>query len=120
MSLDIELVITANDFPFKETVFETNITRNLIPMAEHSELYIPLWKPHLLLHRKKQQQNELYAKDIISHLEKGLTQLKERPFYFKKYNASNGWGKYKQFVPTMEAYLAACKKHPNALIEVQG
>ena len=51
-------------------------------------------------------------------LEKGLSDLKERPDYFEQFNASNGWGLYKHFVPFVEKYLEACKEYPDAKIEV--
>jgi hypothetical protein len=58
------------------------------------------------------------ASDIIPILEKGLADLKERPEHFEQFNASNGWGLYKNVVPFVENYLTACKENPDAIVTV--
>jgi hypothetical protein len=50
--------------------------------------------------------------------EVGLNDLKKRPLHYKNFNAPNGWGTYKHFVPFVEKYLNACKEHPDATIDV--
>jgi hypothetical protein len=47
-----------------------------------------------------------------------LERLKAKPDYFAQFNPSNGWGSYKDFVPWVEEYLAACEAHPNAKVRV--
>lgn len=93
-----------------EEVYWANITHNLTKMADKAGIYEAIWRPENI--------NATKAKDIIELLEKGLADLKERPNYFEQFNASNGWGMYKHFVPFVEKYLEACKEYPDANIEV--
>ena len=118
MSLDLELVrekwISYDEGKTHEketeTVYETNITHNLGLMAEEAGIYQALWRPEEI--------NKKKGKDIISMLEVGLSDLKERPDHFKKFNSPNGWAMYKHFVPFVENYLEACKEYPECLIDV--
>jgi len=108
MSLDFCLGYK-NDGHYNE-VFDKNITHNLGKMAEKAGIYKVLWRPD--------EHNFVNASDAIDILEKGLKKLKDNPDKFKKYDSENGWGLYIHFVPFVEAVLEACKKYPNALIEV--
>lgn len=112
-----------------QDVYWANITHNLGQMANKAGIYEALWRPYRLKESydvpedyeaeiKFEKENETVAKDIIILLEKGLTDLKARPEYFKIFNSSNEWGMYKHFVPFVEKYLEACKKYPDAIIEV--
>lgn len=94
----------------KEQVYWANITHNLNIMAEKAGIYKALWCPEDI--------NKINAGEIIELLQTGLKDLKERPEYFKQFNAPNGWGLYEHFVPFVEEYLKACKKYPDAIIEV--
>ena len=113
MSLDISLHIDVDTGGKKKEricLYDDNITHNLGKMASEAVLYEYLWRP---------EQVYVYrAKDLILPLTEGLRLLKEFPDHFKKFNASNGWGMYEHFVPFVENYLEACKKHPKAMIEV--
>lgn len=91
-----------------EQVYWANITHNLIKMATQAGIFEVLWKPEEI--------GKIKASEIIEVLEKGLSDLKARPEYFEKFNASNGWGMYKHFVPFVEKYLEACKMYPDANI----
>jgi len=93
-----------------EEIFSANITHNLNTMADKARIYEALWRPEEI--KAKQ------AKDIIPILEKGLKKLKEKPEYFKQFDAENGWGTYKDFIPWVENYLEACKEYPEAEIYV--
>jgi hypothetical protein len=104
MSLDVML------FKNKKCVYEANITHNLGEMADKAGIYYALWRPEEI--------NKIKAKDIIELLEKGLSDLKSRPEYFKQFNSSNGWGMYENFVPFVEKYLQACKENKTANIEI--
>jgi hypothetical protein len=73
-------------------------------------IYQCLWRPEELGITKAEQ--------LIEPLEKGLDDLKARPEHFETFNASNGWGMYKHFIPFVESYLNACKAHPDANVEV--
>ncbi len=105
MSLDFSLT------RIQETeVFWKNITHNLGTMADKAGIYYALWRP--------EEKGYKIASDIIPILEKGLADLKARPKYFEKFNASNGWGTYEHFVPWVEEVLEGCKEFPDAKISI--
>lgn len=91
-------------------VFDSNITHNLTEMADKAGIYYALWRP--------EEKGYKIAKDIISILEEGLKNLKEKPDMFKKYSSPNGWGIYEHFVPFVEDVYKNCLQYPNALIKV--
>lgn len=93
-----------------EMLYDANITHNLNTMAGEAGIYKHLWRPEEI--------GATTAKDIIEGLSLGLTDLKNRPEHFKKFNSSNGWGMYKHFVPFVEKYLDACKENPEAVISI--
>jgi hypothetical protein len=113
-----------------EEVYWANITHNLGKMADEAGIYEALWRPYQL--RDDFKEFELYAddeyefeekciikaSDIIEVLEKGLADLKARPKHFEKFNSSNGWGMYHNFVPFVERYLDACKENPECIVKV--
>lgn len=111
-------------------VFAQNITHNLNEMADQAGLYDVCWRPHRLRddydipegdHEGEwefEDSVEVKAGDLIKRLEKGLKALKDNPEHFKRYNASNGWGVYENFVPWVERYLEACKEYPDAVVRV--
>ena len=68
--------------------------------------------------KRFEDENKVFAKEIIEILEKGLKKLKSRPEYFKRFDSPNGWGTYKYFVPFVEKYLKACKEYPEAIVRV--
>ena len=94
----------------RPTFFSANITHNLGKMAEEAGIYKHLWRPEEIKITK--------ASQLIGPLRAGLKKMKANPTRFKKYDASNGWGTYKDFVPWIEEYLAACEKTPDATIKV--
>ena len=123
MSLDVYLIgeekrveCTCNDCGHKhfknekEILFDANITHNLNKMADEAGIYEALWRPEEIGATK--------AKDIIDKLVLGLDLMKKDPEHFKKFDASNGWGKYEDFVPWVEKYLNVCIENPDATIEV--
>lgn len=108
MSLDITLKDPTATYD--ATLYETNITNNLVTMADRAGLYDAIWRPDSI--------GAKTAKEIIEPVNKGLKALIDKPDYFKQFNAPNGWGKYRTFVPFVSQYLEALKKYPDALIEV--
>ena len=58
------------------------------------------------------------AAQLVEPLEKGLALLRSDPERFRKFNASNGWGKYEHLVAFVEEYLGECRKNPDADVEV--
>lgn len=105
MSLDIRLEkrITAS-------VYDTNITHNLVNMAMKAGIYKFIWCPESL--------GLTRAGQLIKPLEKGLSKLKRRPRYFKQFNPENGWGNYDILVDFVERYLDACLSNKTARVKV--
>lgn len=89
-------------------IFSRNITHNLGKMASEAGIYEALWHPD--------RKGWKIASDVVEVLEKGLTDLKSRPDFFKTFDSPNGWGIYEHFIPFVEAVLAACKNNPAATI----
>lgn len=105
MSLDVTLMAVR-----RTEVFSSNITHNLNKMADEAGIYHACWRPDEIGIKK--------AGDLIPLLEKGLADLKARPEHFEQFNAENGWGLYKHFVPWVEKYLEACRDYPDAEVSV--
>lgn len=114
----------------RRVLFHQNITHNLNEMADKAGIYEALWRPHRLKEGynipendheaewKFESETTTLAKDITPIIEKGLADMKARPEYYEQFNASNGWGLYKHFVPWIEKYLEACIEYPDAIVEV--
>lgn len=100
----------SHKYTAKDELYWANITHNLNSMAEAAGIYTACWRPD--------EGNFKKAKDIIEPLRAGLAALKADPEKFEKYNASNGWGLYENFVPWVEKYLAACEEYSEANIRV--
>jgi len=105
MSLDVNLIETQT-----VNVYWGNITHNLVDMAKAAGIYKHLWKPETI--------GIKHAHQLISPLTEGVELMKKNPAKFKQFDAPNGWGTYDDFVPWIEAYIAACMQNPNASIEV--
>ena len=93
-----------------EEVFDADITHNLSLMAEDAGIYQAIWHPEEI--------GATHAKDISALVKAGLEKLKSDPKHFKKFNASNGWGKYEDFVSWVEEYLKALEEYPEAEIGI--
>lgn len=108
VSLDVWLQVAVDTGG--PTLFEANITHNLNKMAEAAGIYNQLWRP---------EEIGIYeAAYLIKPLEEGLSLLLSNPEYFKTFDAPNKWGVYDDFVPWIERYLDACRKHPAAHVHV--
>ena len=105
MSLDVYLTLDNGD-----EVFDANITHNLNTMAEEAGIYKHLWRPEELGITK--------AKDLIEPIAEGLAKMACNKSHYEQFNASNGWGLWKHFVPWIEKYLDACRKYPDANVTV--
>ncbi len=114
----------------REGVFSANITHNLGKMAAEAGIYEALWRPHRLKPDYNAPEDDYTAEmrfentcvtkasEIVPIVEKGLADMIARPSHYKQFDADNGWGKYKDFLPWVANYLEACKEYPNAIIEV--
>jgi len=105
MSLDVTLTKVQ-----PTEVYWANITHNLNRMAEAAGIYKELWRPEEIGITK--------AAQLIDPLRAGLERLKADPEKYEAYNAANGWGMYKHFVPFVEKYLQACIDNPDADVSV--
>jgi len=105
MSLDVTLTAVR-----PTTVYDSNITHNLGRMAEEAGIYQHLWRPEEI--------GITTAAQLIEPLSAGLALLKSDPARFEAFNAPNGWGLYKHFVPFVEEYLGACREYPDATVSV--
>lgn len=92
------------------SVYDANITHNLGKMANAAGIYEIVWRP--------EENGITTAEQLIEPLEKAIADMKARPEYYEQFNSPNGWGTYKNFVPWLEKYLAACKEYPDAVVEV--
>jgi hypothetical protein len=101
MSLDIYLL------EGEEAVFETNITHNLAKMAIEAGIYDALWGA-----------DGKQAGELLKELSEGLHRLNGNPEHYKLFDAENGWGTYKDFVPFVDEVLGKFLKHPFAIVSV--
>lgn len=105
MSLDVYLSKVQD-----VVIFDANITHNLNKMAEAAGIYKHLWRPDEI--------GITTADQLIAPLTDGLARLQADPTKFKKLDAENGWGIYKDFVRFVERYLHACEADPDAKVKV--
>lgn len=122
MSLDISLYSEAKEVPCecsncgnthvrtdRSQLFDANITHNLGTMADEAGIYKHVWRPEEIGITK--------ASQLIEPLRNAVTLMKADPPRFEKHNSPNGWGLYKNFLPWLERYLAACEAYPDATPE---
>ena len=118
MSLDITLyypVVTDDPDDYMHEVWEYNITHNLGKLASALGVYKVIWRP------EETDGVIEKASDMIEPLEHAIEMLGDTTDdhrRFRKYEPDNGWGTIDGFLNFMKAYLAACQRYPNALIEV--
>ena len=123
MSLDVDLVGETVEVPCccdrcghehaikqEERLFSSNITHNLGAMAKEAGIYQHLWRPEEIGITK--------ARQLIEPLRAGIALMKSDRERFEKRNAANGWGTYRNFVPFVDGYLAACEDHPDTNVRV--
>ena len=79
-------------------------------MAREAGIYEVCWRPDEIGITK--------AAQLIEPLRKGIELMRSDPDRFLKYNPSNGWGHYDDFIPWLECYLEACKANPDADVSV--
>lgn len=96
--------------PEPPVIYESNITHNLIHMAEAAGIDKPVWYP--------KESGIKTAADLIPHLERGIAWITNNPEEAKKFDAPNGWGTSTQFLSWLSRYLEACRASPEATIEV--
>lgn len=111
MSLDITLymdVDTGGTEPHRLCLFDGNITHNLGKMAREAGIHQTVWYA-----------NEYECAGLlIDPLREGLTKMVANPEYYQKFDSSNGWGTYDDFVPWLQSLYDACVANPKAMIHV--
>lgn len=115
MSLDVYLTTPACEHCGRSgrdggELFSANITHNLNRMAEEAGIYQHVWRP--------EEVGITHARQLIDPLRAGIALMKADPGRFRQHDADNGWGRYDDFVPWLERYLAACEMYPHATVEV--
>ncbi len=111
MSLDIDLCVyvdTGGSEPHRIELYTTNITHNLNKMAKELGVYKPLWHGEGIVD----------AASLIPVLVGAIRLMEVDPSYYRGFDAPNGWGTYKDFLPWLRALLAACVEHPAAVVEI--
>lgn len=110
MSLDISLDIEVDTGHKVRTfrVFEANITHNCGRMANEAAIYHFIWRPETC--------NVKVAGDLIQPLQNAIKSMEEAPKRYIAFNAENGWGTYKDFLPWLKDYLQACIEYPEAKV----
>jgi hypothetical protein len=94
----------------QDQLYHGNISHDLIEMAEEAGIYEIVWRP---------EENGIEtAVSLVLPLQIAISDMRENPAKYKALNASNGWGLYENFLPFLQVYLDACKKHPDAVISV--
>ena len=93
-----------------KVVYESNITLNLNTMADAAGMYYHLWRP--------EEVEVTTARQLIQPLHQGLAVLRSDPERFRRFDASNGWGRYDDLVRFVESYVRACEEYPDATVSV--
>ena len=91
-------------------VFNANITSNLYRMAIEAGVGDELWNPYELDISK--------AGQLIEPLNNAIADMEHRPSHYQKFDAANGWGTYKDFLPWLKRLYDACKEYPNSTVEI--
>ena len=109
MSLDIYLRYPINHRRIDDIeIFHDNITHNLTKMAEACDIYTQLWR---------QENTDIkYARDLKPHLKQAIRKLKADPYYYKTFDAVNGWGSYELFLDSLCKLFIACVKFPDCKV----
>ena len=89
---------------------DINITHNLTQMAEEAGIYKWMWRVDELGIKS--------AQELIVPLQMGLDRLLNDPEKYRQYNPENGWGTYEGLVAVVRDLIEACKKYPEAEVEI--
>lgn len=92
------------------TVFHANITHNLGAMAGALGVYRQVWRPD--------EEGIEHAGELVEILNWAVTELRDNPEFYKRYNPKNGWGDYDGLLDFLTKYAEACAKWPQAEIVV--
>lgn len=90
-------------------VFDTELTDNLILMAQEAGIYEYLWEPGW--------DNVMTAEQLARKLPEGISDMVRCPNMMESLNPSNGWGTYEELVPALFELMMACRRYPTAIIK---
>lgn len=111
MSLDFSLYIdidTGGKQLHRVYLYDGNYTHNVTPMWRKCFVYGALYNS-----------DGNHAGAIIDCLRGGYELMQANPQEYLQLNPSNGFGDYQSALKFLGEVLAACEKHPKAIIEVQ-
>lgn len=94
----------------EDSEFITCITYNLSQMMDECGIYEHLIEKGIQLSHK--------TDEFIKPLHESIKRLESDPEYFRKFNASNGFGKYEDLVRSLKQILEACKDNPGEILKV--
>jgi len=96
--------------PKKDRVFSRNTTHNHTGIASAVGCYKACWRPD--------ENGITKARQLVEPLEAALTLLVNNPQDYKHLEPDNGWGSVAYFTEFVREYLAACREHPDADVDV--
>lgn len=110
-------------------VFHWNVTHNLTNMASNlnitwciinngvktytATLYDILWQPHKVFNK-----DVITLGDLLKPLYMAFNELLLSEEKLSKFNPTNNWGSYEDFITLLPNYIRACKKWPNAIVTI--
>ena len=107
MLVGLTIILTIKESSEEEKqVFFSNITGNLSAMVYAAGLYGILWEPNKL--------GFTQAGQLVQGLEGGLLNIVRYREHLETFNPHNCYGSYQTLLSSIEKYLKACKKYPNA------
>lgn len=113
MSLDVYIYDKDPDligYDDSNELYWANITHNLNKMAMEAGIYDVLWDA--------EEKGYKYSKDILPILTDGFCKMLKDPKHYKKFDSSNGWGTYDDFIDWIFSYIKALTDYPNGLIRI--
>jgi hypothetical protein len=98
--------------PHTMTVWELNVTHNLVPMARALGVYEAIWCPEDI--------GCSQAWGILPMLRDAYHTLRADREDYRSYEPGNGWGTVEGMLDVLSEYLRACAQWPHAAIDVRG
>jgi hypothetical protein len=110
LSLDIYLmaeVDTGGAEPHHALLYWANITHNVASMWQRAGCFEVLYKSA-----------GKAAADILPALERAEGEMRREPGAYRALDPSNGWGSYDSALEWLGKLIAACHRHPKAVVRV--
>ena len=98
--------------PHTMTVWELNVTHNLVPMARALGVYEAIWCPEDI--------GCSQAWGILPMLRDAYHTLRADREDYRSYEPGNGWGTVEGMIDVLSDYLRACVQWPHATISARG